>query len=146
MASTIARCASSALLGGALEPLCSSSTATHTVAFFCPVKNGLEFASQAVVRGSSSSVWDVRSSSRLSNKKNFKGIVRVSSAGVMESAPPATRDDPVIVNVDLGDRSYPIYIGAGLLDRPELLQKHISGKKVRDIFCLAFEFLRNLPL
>ena len=67
------------------------------------------------------------------NKKNFKGIARASSAGVMESAPPATRDDPVIVNVDLGDRSYPIYIGAGLLDRPELLQKHISGKKVRDI-------------
>ena len=38
---------------GASLPGCSSSTATHTVAFFCPVKNGLEFASQAVVRGSS---------------------------------------------------------------------------------------------
>ena len=34
------------------------------------------------------------------------------------------------VNVSLGDRSYPIYIGRGLLDRPELLQRHIPGKKV----------------
>ena len=34
------------------------------------------------------------------------------------------------VNVSLGNRSYPIYIGRGLLDRPELLQRHIPGKKV----------------
>lgn len=36
------------------------------------------------------------------------------------------------VEVPLGDdRTYPIYIGAGLLDRsPELLRKHIPGKKV----------------
>ena len=32
--------------------------------------------------------------------------------------------------LDLGDRSYPIYIGAGLLDRPELLSRHILGTKV----------------
>ena len=31
------------------------------------------------------------------------------------------------LNVDLGDRSYPIYIGSGLLDRPELLTDHIAG-------------------
>lgn len=35
-----------------------------------------------------------------------------------------------ILNVDLGDRSYPIYIGAGLLSRPELLQDHIAGRQV----------------
>eukprot|EP00955_Chlamydomonas_euryale_P013426 144860-Chlamydomonas_euryale.AAC.5 len=35
------------------------------------------------------------------------------------------------VNVDLGDRSYPIYIGNGLLDsNAELLRKHIPGKRV----------------
>ncbi|GLI63221.1 hypothetical protein VaNZ11_006110 [Volvox africanus] len=34
------------------------------------------------------------------------------------------------VNVDLGDRSYPIYIGTGLLDHGELLRKHIPGKRV----------------
>lgn len=33
-----------------------------------------------------------------------------------------------IVNVDLDDRSYPIYIGNGLLNKPELLKKHIPGK------------------
>ena len=32
--------------------------------------------------------------------------------------------------LDLGDRSYPIYIGAGLLDRPELLSRHIPGTRV----------------
>jgi 3-dehydroquinate synthase len=34
------------------------------------------------------------------------------------------------VFVDLGDRSYPIYIGAGLLNQGELLRKHIPGKRV----------------
>jgi 3-dehydroquinate synthase len=32
--------------------------------------------------------------------------------------------------LDLGDRSYPIYIGAGLLDRSELLSRHIPGTRV----------------
>jgi 3-dehydroquinate synthase len=34
------------------------------------------------------------------------------------------------VEVDLGDRSYPIYIGQGLLNQGELLRKHIPGKRV----------------
>ncbi len=34
------------------------------------------------------------------------------------------------VEVALGDRSYPIYIGQGLLDRSDLLQQHVLGKKV----------------
>ncbi|XVF15947.1 hypothetical protein REPUB_Repub09cG0199800 [Reevesia pubescens] len=37
---------------------------------------------------------------------------------------------PTVVEVDLGNRSYPIYIGSGLLDQHELLQKHVHGKKV----------------
>ncbi|KAK8674121.1 hypothetical protein V6N13_112419 [Hibiscus sabdariffa] len=37
---------------------------------------------------------------------------------------------PTIVDVDLGNRSYPIYIGSGLLDQHELLQKHVHGKKI----------------
>ncbi|KAI9115871.1 hypothetical protein K1719_012801 [Acacia pycnantha] len=36
---------------------------------------------------------------------------------------------PTIVEVDAGNRSYPIYIGSGLLDKPELLQRHAHGKK-----------------
>ena len=34
------------------------------------------------------------------------------------------------VEVSLGDRSYPIYIGGGLLDRGELLRQHIPGRSV----------------
>lgn len=32
------------------------------------------------------------------------------------------------LNVDLGDRSYPIYIGSGLLQKPELIVPHRHGK------------------
>jgi hypothetical protein len=140
MASMAARCASSALLG-ALEPLstpsASSSTSAHAAAAFFPVRNGLEFVSQASVRGTRSlrsALGNVESRPG-GGRRNFRGV-RASSAGVMESAPPAAVEDPVVVSVDLGDRSYPIYIGAGLLDRPELLQKHVTGKKVRG--CVGF--------
>jgi 3-dehydroquinate synthase len=34
------------------------------------------------------------------------------------------------LTVDLGDRSYPIHIGAGLLDRPELILPHLAQKRV----------------
>jgi len=34
------------------------------------------------------------------------------------------------LNVDLDDRSYPIYIGEGLLQRGELLRQHITGHQV----------------
>jgi len=34
------------------------------------------------------------------------------------------------LNVDLGDRSYPIYIGAGLLRNPEYFKPHIKGRQV----------------
>ncbi|MTI14130.1 3-dehydroquinate synthase [Sansalvadorimonas verongulae] len=34
------------------------------------------------------------------------------------------------LSVDLGERSYPIHIGSGLLEQPELLIPHIRGKQV----------------
>jgi 3-dehydroquinate synthase len=34
------------------------------------------------------------------------------------------------LSVDLGDRSYPIYIGSGLLNEPKLLVDHIKGNSV----------------
>lgn len=34
------------------------------------------------------------------------------------------------LTVDLGQRSYPIYIGSGLLQRPELIRRHIRGNQV----------------
>ena len=35
-----------------------------------------------------------------------------------------------VLNVALGERSYPIYIGSGLLGRPELLCPHIPDGQV----------------
>jgi hypothetical protein len=37
--------------------------------------------------------------------------------------PPTESRISTVVDVDLGDRSYPIYIGSGLLDEPDLLQR-----------------------
>jgi 3-dehydroquinate synthase len=34
------------------------------------------------------------------------------------------------LTVELGDRSYPIYIGSGLLQQAQLLRPHIAGKQV----------------
>ncbi|WCJ32658.1 3-dehydroquinate synthase putative [Euphorbia peplus] len=57
--------------------------------------------------------------------------ISASSAQVMDqSIGEASTTAPTIVDVDLGDRSYPIYIGSGLLDQPELLQRHVHGKRV----------------
>ena len=36
----------------------------------------------------------------------------------------------ITLPLDLGDRSYPIYIGAGLLDQVKLLTPHIAGTRV----------------
>ncbi|XP_022965259.1 3-dehydroquinate synthase, chloroplastic [Cucurbita maxima] len=53
------------------------------------------------------------------------------SAQIMDqSASKTDSSAPTIVEVDLGDRSYPIYIGSGLLDQPEILQRHVHGKRV----------------
>ena len=35
-----------------------------------------------------------------------------------------------VVNVELGDRSYPIYVGSGLLGDADLLRPHIAGNQV----------------
>ncbi|KAL3525245.1 hypothetical protein ACH5RR_013617 [Cinchona calisaya] len=60
---------------------------------------------------------------------------RVSSSSatpLMDQSPVQTTSSglPAIVEVDLGNRSYPIYIGSGLLHQPHLLQRHVQGKKV----------------
>jgi 3-dehydroquinate synthase len=38
--------------------------------------------------------------------------------------------DPMSVTVDLGDRSYPIFIGSGLLNDSQILTPHIKGRQV----------------
>ncbi|XP_042458819.1 3-dehydroquinate synthase, chloroplastic-like [Zingiber officinale] len=58
-------------------------------------------------------------------------LISACAASVMEEATDR-RDSRVstVVDVDLGSRSYPIYIGSGLLDVPDLLQRHVHGKSV----------------
>ena len=34
------------------------------------------------------------------------------------------------LTVELGERSYPVFIGQGLLDKPELLTQHVQGRQV----------------
>ncbi|CAM8989285.1 unnamed protein product [Rhodiola kirilowii] len=48
----------------------------------------------------------------------------------MDNKSTSETTNPTVVEVDLGNRSYPIYIGSGLLDQPDLLQKHVHGKRV----------------
>lgn len=61
----------------------------------------------------------------------IRGRICANATQVMdESVGEKSFKAPTIVEVDLGNRSYPIYIGSGLLDQPELLQKHVHGKKV----------------
>ena len=36
----------------------------------------------------------------------------------------------ITVDVDLGDRSYPVHIGDSLLTQPQLLKTHIKGQRV----------------
>lgn len=69
--------------------------------------------------------------SRKSAVFNVPKNVHVTATSVaLDGKPTTAQDDMTIVDVNLGDRSYPIYIGPGLLDRPELLQRHIKGKGV----------------
>ena len=83
------------------------------------------------------------SSSACSSSNLFAGVnrravrrsmsgARVVSASLAASAAaaPAAAAAMKTVTVDLGDRSYPIYIGPGLLERGELLRQHIPGKRV----------------
>ena len=52
-------------------------------------------------------------------------LASAASGGVASQA-----DKMEIVEVDLGDRTYPIYIGSDILDKGELLRQHIPGKTV----------------
>ena len=48
-----------------------------------------------------------------------------SAAQAVEQSPSEmSSGGPTVVEVDLGDRSYPIYIGPGLLDQPDILQRY----------------------
>ncbi|TVU10203.1 hypothetical protein EJB05_43715 [Eragrostis curvula] len=65
---------------------------------------------------------------RASSVSSHRSLFVASAAPTMQ--PPAESRVSTVVDVDLGDRSYPIYIGSGLLDEPDLLQSHVHGKRV----------------
>jgi shikimate kinase/3-dehydroquinate synthase len=54
----------------------------------------------------------------------------VSAAESAESTMTDSTFSPVALQVELGERSYPITIGHGLLSNPELLTRHVAGKRV----------------
>ncbi|MBB3120215.1 3-dehydroquinate synthase [Massilia violacea] len=49
---------------------------------------------------------------------------------VTQAEPSMNEQSNILLNVDLGERSYPISIGPALLDDPALLQRHVAGGKV----------------
>lgn len=54
-----------------------------------------------------------------------RAVCASSSQIVMDKSASDT-SNPTVVEVDLGNRSYPIYIGSELLDQPHLLQRCAS--------------------
>ncbi|KAK6237306.1 hypothetical protein QUC31_002775 [Theobroma cacao] len=69
----------------------------------------------------------------LSRPSGIRGRICANAIPVMDqSVGEKSSKAPTIVEVDLGNRSYPIYIGSGLLEEPELLQKLETLMKVFD--------------
>ncbi|CAM8905149.1 unnamed protein product [Rhodiola kirilowii] len=71
----------------------------------------------------------VESPLRVSTGKRLIRVCSNSAQVVMDNSASNTTS-PTVVDVDLGNRSYPIYIGSGLLEQPDLLQRHVHGKRV----------------
>ncbi|CAH2043028.1 unnamed protein product [Thlaspi arvense] len=67
------------------------------------------------------------SSTTISKSRVRAGASQLVNEPLNENRPMTS---PTIVEVDLGSRSYPIYIGAGLLNQSQLLQRHVHGKRV----------------
>ena len=63
---------------------------------------------------------------------SFRAQPAASTASAEPAEPSMTTSTfaPVALQVELGERSYPITIGHGLLSNPELLTHHVAGKRV----------------
>ncbi|KAK4260680.1 hypothetical protein QN277_003763 [Acacia crassicarpa] len=73
--------------------------------------------------------WKSVSESSVVQGRSLK--VCANSAQIMDQfTTKADHGVPTTVDVDLGNRSYPIYIGSGLLYKPELLHRHVHGRRV----------------
>lgn len=93
--------------------------------------NSVSLRSAFVSPGSNELSLSWRQKSAVSASQVRSVRICASSAQVMDQSVAKTDSRGLeIVDVNLGDRSYPIYIGAGLLDQPHLLQRHVHGKRV----------------
>ena len=90
-----------------------------------PLQNPKFVSTQSLFFSSKNSVELNRRWVSVSNSGGGRSSrICASSAQVMDQFATKTEPGvPTIVEVDLGNRSYPIYIGSGLLDKPELLQR-----------------------
>uniref|UniRef100_A0A0D6R0K1 3-dehydroquinate synthase, chloroplastic n=1 Tax=Araucaria cunninghamii TaxID=56994 RepID=A0A0D6R0K1_ARACU len=121
----------SATVKGAPSLQLSSQTKYNSRAAFSQSnsKVGVLDKQESFCSGSSIRVCEAKKSARVKRERNMS--VRVNAAQVAEEARPSSAQKEMeVVDVDLGDRSYPIYIGSALLDRPELLQRHVKGQRV----------------
>lgn len=78
---------------------------------------------------SSSSIRPAQQQLDSSRRAQRRGLEPVAAAAPTAAASAAATDLKV-VDVDLGDRSYPIYIGQHLLDDGARLRQHIPGNRV----------------
>ena len=63
--------------------------------------------------------------------EQLAALARKSAHASMNSSLPATNTaSPFTLNVDLGERSYPIAIGPGLLDDADLVVRYVNGRQV----------------
>ncbi len=98
------------------------STAGHDILLFDPLQTSI----RSRKHGSAFSGVNRRVVQQLREQKRATIAPAAVASPAAEAAPAAMKT----VEVELGDRSYPIYIGEGLLQQGELLRKHIPGKRV----------------
>lgn len=88
----------------------------------------------AASASTSSSSWPAQQQGHCgSSEHRRRAQQRAPLAPVAAAAPAATAnasDELRVVDVDLGDRSYPIYIGQNLLEDGARLRQHIPGNRV----------------
>ncbi|KAL3622833.1 hypothetical protein CASFOL_033441 [Castilleja foliolosa] len=103
-----------------------------TLSLSSPTPNPNQLTSLSLLRFPASVSSRCRCLSFDSNNRNSMMRLKasISPAAIVADQTTSSPAIPMVVDVDLGDRSYPIYIGSGLLSQPELLQRHVHGKQV----------------
>ncbi|KAJ4714154.1 putative 3-dehydroquinate synthase [Melia azedarach] len=114
-----------------LSPSLPSKLASKQSEFLARIQSPHTIALRSPPSAPPSSLQLKRSGGSVLTASKVKSKICASAAPVMDqSVGEASSKVPTVVEVDLGNRSYPIYIGSGLLDQPDLLQRHVHGKRV----------------